>query len=354
MGTLRADEFRRAVPASAARRRQRTLESFWRATLGDGEGAADAKRYLDKSLAEGTVKNYTRLWHLFATFCERNGLVALPASTDTVLRYLGWIGRGDRWAASSLQQLCSAINRMHMDLDMEPPARGHAVKALRKGIAYAQAEAGRGGPPRTWMRLEHMLQILRTAERTDDVRVLRACAAVLLAICLFARASTASAIQRADLVMRDGAVGGFDLIERFRKGQQHKPQRRVLSVPAGAFPRVQAVLRRFVKLRGAPPGGKRGTFFALRGETQKASDPQMLLKFVLAHCGIAPPAGTTYSWHSLRKGAATLAYAGLQVQLGRMCYWAGWSVRSQTVWDYVDLSCPPSPGADVFFGWLVR
>lgn len=35
-------------------------------------------------------------------------------------------------------------------------------------------------------------------------------------------------------------------------------------------------------------------------------------------------------------------------------YMGGWSVRSAAVHDYIDASCPATPAAERFFGWLAR
>ena len=69
--------------------------------------------------------------------------------------------------------------------------------------------------------------------------------------------------------------------------------------------------------------------------------------------GLAAPAGETWSGHSLRKGAASGAGA-IDVALFRICYMGGWSIRSAAVHDYIDATCPDTPAARRFFGWLSR
>ena len=74
---------------------------------------------------------------------------------------------------------------------------------------------------------------------------------------------------------------------------------------------------------------------------------------ILGHLGAHPPAGETWSGHSLRKGAASGAGA-IDVPLFRICYMGNWSVRGAAVHDYIDASCPDTPAARRFFGWLLR
>ena len=74
---------------------------------------------------------------------------------------------------------------------------------------------------------------------------------------------------------------------------------------------------------------------------------------ILGHLGESAPAGEAWSGHSLRKGAASGAGA-IDVALFRICYMGGWSIRSAAVHDYIDATCPDTPAARRFFGWLAR
>ena len=74
---------------------------------------------------------------------------------------------------------------------------------------------------------------------------------------------------------------------------------------------------------------------------------------ILGHLEEHPPAGEAWSGHSLRKGAASGAGA-IDVALFRICFVGGWSIKSRAVFDYIDATCPASPAARRFFGWLLR
>eukprot|EP00873_Tetraselmis_striata_P038601 jgi/Tetstr1/458865/TSEL_004374.t1 len=65
--------------------------------------------------------------------------------------------------------------------------------------------------------------------------------------------------------------------------------------------------------------------------------------------GAAPPAGTSWTSHSLRKGAASAANA-IGVPLSHIRYQGGWVTNSDVVLDYIDPNVLPSPGAWFFFG----
>jgi hypothetical protein len=59
---------------------------------------------------------------------------ALPASSQTVVAYLGYLLESGTISAKSLQPYLSAINAVHNDFEYPPPACGHLVKLARKGF----------------------------------------------------------------------------------------------------------------------------------------------------------------------------------------------------------------------------
>eukprot|EP00873_Tetraselmis_striata_P044997 jgi/Tetstr1/465261/TSEL_009963.t1 len=65
----------------------------------------------------------------------------------------------------------------------------------------------------------------------------------------------------------------------------------------------------------------------------------------------APPAGTSWTSHSLRKGAASAANA-IGVPLYHIRYQGLWATNYDVVLDYIDPNVLPSPGAWFFFGHI--
>ena len=68
-------------------------------------------------------------------------LCALPASSQTVVDYLGYLLEAGTISAKSLQPYLSAINAVHNDFEYPPPACGHLVKLARKGFAELQGSS---------------------------------------------------------------------------------------------------------------------------------------------------------------------------------------------------------------------
>eukprot|EP00873_Tetraselmis_striata_P029149 jgi/Tetstr1/449413/TSEL_036508.t1 len=67
--------------------------------------------------------------------------------------------------------------------------------------------------------------------------------------------------------------------------------------------------------------------------------------------GAAPPTGTSWTSHNLRKGAASAANA-IGAPLSHICYQGGWATDSDVVLDYIDPNVLPSHGAWFLFSHI--
>ena len=136
------------------------------------------------------------------------------------------------------------------------------------------------------------------------------------------------------------------------KGRGRDPRARSITIPPGAVPGLEELLAKWERCRGAVESG--ASYYRLPGESASrlpSSAVDTWLRLVLAHFDMAPPAHEAWSGHSLRKGAASAA-AAVGVDLHRICYVGGWKIRSAAVLDYIDPTCPSTPAARRFFGWL--
>ena len=117
------------------------------------------------------------------------------------------------------------------------------------------------------------------------------------------------------------------------------------------MPGLDALLALWEAVRGSVPDGRCYFAFAQERASLPSAQIDAWLQLVLSHHGVQPPAGDTWSGHSLRKGAASGA-AALDVALHRICYMGGWSIKSRAVFDYIDPTCPRTPACQRYFGWL--
>lgn len=141
--------------------------------------STEVERYLDiedrrlrelaeKAVAPATRRNYAADWDSFCGWCIDRGFVALPASPDTVARYLRWlidrpavvvhenvVQRDGSLAARSrlrkpvkgatLRRHLVSIGVAHRAADYQDPTKSLFVKAVARGI---RAERGSASTPK--------------------------------------------------------------------------------------------------------------------------------------------------------------------------------------------------------------
>lgn len=336
------------------------LREHWRTQFGECAEGEEIVELLTHSLAPTTAASYGRHVARFAAWCasQPDKPSPLPASTSTVVRWLvADVVVGDRVKADSLQPYLSAVNRVHRDLELDEPALGHVVQQVRRAVALRQADLGRDGQ-RVYLPAPVMERVLEWAlsQPLEALRgsaalaeLYRAAAAVVLVFVIFCRGDTGSSLRAGDV--RRSAAGISITLDR-EKGKRIRGVARVITLPPGAVPGLEQLLSRWEALRGGVADD--APYLAFDGERSLPSTQiDTWLQRVLGHLGERPPASESWSGHSLRKGAASGAGA-IDIPLFRICYIGGWSIKSHAVHDYIDATCPDTPAARRFFGWLAR
>jgi len=333
--------------------------SAWAPALGQTPQTGFVLDTLAASLQESTARSYGRHWDSFVAWCaaQADSPSPLPASTATVLRYLGDIGVRGTVKADSLQPYLSAINAAHRDLMLPLPALGDAVSRFRRGLANRQVAAGRPAA-RVYLPARVVCSALRWALQAtpsslvgDGALLFRAAVALVLNYVWFARGDTGAALRCCDIDTSDGIA----LVNVREKGKSHRASSRVIRIPRGALPDVERLLHRWEAFRGSRPA--ESSYFALPGElrtAQRRFRPAVLddwMQLVLVHLGERAPLGQSWSSHSARKGAASSANA-VGASLAKICHMGGWSVRSNVIFDYIDPTCPADAWCARLFGWL--
>ncbi len=125
--------------------------------------------YLALATRENTRRSYESAVRHFEV--EWGGL--LPATTDSIARYLATYG--SRLSASTLQQRLSALARWHADHGFTDPTRHPMVRQVLRGIRAAQPTAAKQAKPLQIERLQqldqHLLSVIESAN--DPGRRLR-------------------------------------------------------------------------------------------------------------------------------------------------------------------------------------
>ena len=162
-----------------------------------------------------------------------------------------------------------------------------------------------------------------------------------------------------DLVCVDGQ---YVLRKSKLKAGRGSAPTRVQMVALDAVKGYDVLLSRWLVLRayhGMDQDG--GCFWWLPWESVAASKtwPQSKmndwLEHALAAAGVVAPVGFSYTYHSLRAGAATAAHSiGVsERKIRSMGNWApGISAGRDAIDRYIDPTVPPTPGAWRLFGWL--
>jgi integrase len=341
-------------------RRDTAASSYMGARMGSIAGADTAVRLIQSGLAVSTSAGYGRLFDAFARYCEEQGVSAPPATTDTVIAYVGYLAELGTWKASSMQPIFSAINDAHRSLDMTPPARdSFFLTRAQRGLGRVQAEVSTSDS-RTPLPADDLAAILAATEALPDHQLaqLREGCAVSLTALFAGRQDSAVHLRSADL-----SVSSSEMWLRLtEKGKRQLSVRRIVRLPldqppvrgiASALPRVAALLRRYLALRAAS-GAAPEFAFQLPGEARPTtSTMEGWFDRCCRRSHIAAPPGFRYMGHSLRSlGASAMAAIGVP----RHVYvWLGGWARGSGVVDahYIDPTFQPSAAAFAFYGWVL-
>ena len=341
-----------------------SLDSAMASVFGTDPLGASTLSLFKSTLQPGSYDNYGSNLRGFLEFCQEYQLPPLNATPVTVARYITWLGIRGSVAATSLQPYLSAINRFLRDHNREPVALGPLVSDVRRGLDNCQFDL-KPDTERVPLPAPVALSILELAESLlprvhwdpsdPNLRLLRACVASVTAYAYFNRGECAALALCEDLVVDDDFL---TLRLRFEKrGKSRRAGRRnIRQTRSAALPRVAALLRGF--FRGTESMGLRLRRWALAPEEDTAAWSAETVSDWLRVAYLAtdhrPPEGFKWTSHSLRKGAASAAYA-IKVPLADIKYAGGWSTTS-TVLEakYIDFSMEPTRAAFLFFGHLLR
>lgn len=105
-----------------------------------------ARRYLRAATPDNTRRAYAGDMRRYVAFCEAQGFGALPASPDTVVRYVTWLADQGR-KVSTIKRAAAAISKAHRTAGLESPTASEAVKLALRGIAREHHTAQKKAPP---------------------------------------------------------------------------------------------------------------------------------------------------------------------------------------------------------------
>ena len=278
----------------------------------------------------------------------------LPAAPRTVLLYIAHLSTEGLVSESSLNPYMAAINQAHEDRGYDRPALGHYFRLARAGwrtLEGAERDADGSRSTRMPVPAEVMFDILRLGLTTHDNHTLRRCACLVLCYCWYNRADSGVLLLRRHVTFD---VRGITVnvqgktLPRNVACPIHRP-RFARHDPHGL---VLCLLQRWHDASAAwqRPGD---VYWSLPsdGTIWRASIIDAWLKQLLLKVGHSPPAGETWSGHSLRSGGASASLA-IGVNMFYIMHHGVWKSMA-AVQRYLSLHVLPSPAAFLFFGWML-
>eukprot|EP00873_Tetraselmis_striata_P040839 jgi/Tetstr1/461103/TSEL_006242.t1 len=321
---------------------------------------------LSSSLTAQTLKSYAGRLSQFAQFChDSENISPLWATTATVVRYVAWIGERGHIGAKSLQPYLPAINTFFELHDLDPIAKDSLhLTSARRWLMLRQRRLEAAPlrvplPTDVAYRFVTKAELIVSAPPLEYQHDFRALVASVVNFMFFARGLTGVSCPVRDVHVDDYNITLQVYREKGRAGRRGPDDMRVLLLPVSELPRVACLLHHFIDtIQFAPVvtvALAETNFWAVtpseHSKPWTAATISDLLSTAVRLVGAAPPAGTSWTSHSLRKGAASAANA-IGVPLSHIRYQGGWATNSDVVLDYIDPNVLPSPGAWFFFGHI--
>ena len=262
---------------------------------------ARAWAYLEQAHANNTQRAYRSDWRHFEAWCQAQGREALPATPETLARYLTEMA--DQLSVGTLSRRLSALSAAHDAGGFESPAGSPLVRTLLRGIRRSKGVRPKAKRPLLVEDLEAGLELM-----PDSTAGLRDSALLL--------AGFAGAFRRSELVGLDwedlefGEEGVKITIRRSKTDQEGMG--RILGIPRSN--RMKLCPVRALERWRTVSGFEQGAVFravAPDGSTglKRLSD-RMVARIVQRWMSRAGREATAYGAHSLRSGLATAAARG--------------------------------------------
>lgn len=263
---------------------------------------AQAEASFRAARAGSTLRAYGHDWKQFRAWCERNRLVPLPASAQTVILYSTDLTKNEHKKWNTLSRRLAAISQLHQQAGYESPTQTWAVKQFLAGL---RRELGIAPVRKKPVLVDDLKEILK--QIPDSLLGKRDRALLLLGFSGALRRSELIALDTGDLERtRDGLV----LSIRRSKTDQDQEGRKI-GVPEGSDATtcpIQA-LEQWLAAANIDSGplfrvmNRHGRVLSQRLSGEGVA---IVVKRYVAKLGYDP---ALFSGHSLRAGLATSAAA---------------------------------------------
>jgi integrase len=259
-----------------------------------------ARGYAENAQAPNTIRAYASDLRDFRTFCDDHGLVAFPATAQTIAEYVAHLAA--RAKVSTIRRRLAAISVQHQRAGHDSPCSHRVVRDVVRGISREKGTA----PAKKDAATTDVVRALLVAIDGDDASAWRDRAIVLLGFAAALRRSELAALRLEDLRWtRQGLLVRIvrSKTDQFGEGVE-------LAVPFVANEAMCAAraVRRYVAVAGLTGGPLFRALTMTRELTDHAIDGEAVASLVKRLARRARLGGN-FSGHSLRAGFATSAAA---------------------------------------------
>ncbi len=263
---------------------------------------AQAEASFQAARAGSTLRAYAHDWQQFRAWCERNALVPLPASPQTVILYSTDLAKNQLKKWNTLSRRLAAISQLHSQAGFESPTRSWAVRQFLQGL---RRELGVAPVRKKPVRIADLQEILK--QIPDSVLGKRDRALLLVGFTGAFRRSELIGLNVEDLEeTRDGMV-----VHIRRSKTDQESEGRKLGIPPGTEEatcpvRALAEWRTAAGLTAGPLFRSVNRHGQVLGARLSGEGVAIVVKRYVEKLGCDPG---QFAGHSLRSGLATSAAA---------------------------------------------
>ncbi|WP_207384431.1 site-specific integrase [Legionella wadsworthii] len=251
--------------------------------------------YMKQALSPSTVKFYGIDLRIFSGWCESMALDALPATPDTVARFLAQQASSGIKPATLTRRL-AAIRMAHEANGFANPTQHKGVKTVFKGIKRDKGTAQEKKAPLTAQRMAAII-----AHCPDTLTGTRDKALLLLGFAGAFRRSELVALEVNDI---ERTPEGIKVTIRKSKTDQ-EGQGQVIAIPNGVNFRVVDALMAWLNTAGITEGALFRSIKKGGAIQAKALTTRSVANIVKQYAGLAGLTIDDFSGHSLRAGFIT-------------------------------------------------
>lgn len=271
---------------------------------GDKRLSKRAKRRLQKSKSDNTLKAYAADWSDFVDWCLGENEESLPATPEAIVNYIAYLADSDA-RANTISRRISAISENHLAAGYsgeKNPAKDNLVRAAMAAIRREKGTFQHGKAPI----LLETLYLIADCFPDDDITAIRDKALIYLGFAGAFRRSELVAVRYEDIAFSPQGMTVF--IPRSKADQLGRGS--TIAIPYAPEREICAVcaVQDWLATSGIETGPLFRPFTAKGHKLRKAalSDKSvaLIVKKYAALAGLDP---AQFAGHSLRRGFATSA-----------------------------------------------